>query len=109
MKSITASYRTAAMGYNWPSNWLEVPLLKKVEGSKAFFPKGISKEINVIILCTGFKHHFPFLADDLCLKTTDHLATTDLYKSVVWINNAKLFYIGLQEKWFSFTMFDVQA
>jgi trimethylamine monooxygenase len=30
-RSITVSHRTAPMGYNWPDNWAEVPLLQKVE------------------------------------------------------------------------------
>jgi trimethylamine monooxygenase len=34
-KSITVSHRTAAMGYDWPDNWQEVPLLTHMDGQMA--------------------------------------------------------------------------
>ena len=108
-KSITVSHRTGPIGYGWPDNWQEVQLLERVEGTIAFFKDGTSKHIDAIILCTGYKHHFPFLPDDLRLKTANRLATADLYKGVTWIHNTKLFYLGMQDQWFTFNMFDAQA
>lgn len=108
-KSITVSHRTGPMGYGWPANWQEVPLLERVEGTTAFFIDGTSKHIDAIILCTGYKHHFPFLPDDLRLKTANRLAAADLYKGVTWIHNTKMFYLGMQDQWFTFNMFDAQA
>ncbi|MEF2549486.1 NAD(P)/FAD-dependent oxidoreductase [Aurantimonas sp. E1-2-R+4] len=108
-KSVTVSYRTAPMGFNWPDNWQEVPLLQKVEGDIATFKDGTTKRVDAIILCTGYKHHFPFLPDDLRLKTANRLATADLYKGVVWVHNPKLFYLGMQDQWYTFNMFDAQA
>lgn len=108
-KSVTVSYRTAPMGYNWPENWQEVPLLQKLEGNTATFKDGTTKQIDAVILCTGYKHHFPFLPDDLRLKTANRLATADLYKGVVFAKNPALFYLGMQDQWFTFNMFDAQA
>jgi trimethylamine monooxygenase len=108
-KSVTVAHRTAPMGFDWPSNWQEVPILDRVEGRTAFFKDGTSKDIDAIILCTGYKHHFPFLPDDLRLKTKNRLATADLYKGVVWVHNPRLFYLGMQDQWFTFNMFDAQA
>ncbi len=110
-KSITVSHRTAAMGYDWPENWEEVPLLTKVEpnSNTVHFKDGTSKEVDAIILCTGYLHHFPFLPDDLRLKTANRLATADLYKGVAWVHNPKLFYLGMQDQWYTFNMFDAQA
>jgi len=108
-KSVTVSYRTKPMGFHWPSNWQEVPLLTHVEESTAYFKDGSSRKIDAIILCTGYKHHFPFLPDDHRLKTANRLAFTDLYKGVVWVKNTKLFYLGMQDQWFTFNMFDAQA
>ena len=62
-----------------------------------------------IILCTGYQHHFPFMADDLRLRTKNRLAAADLYKGVAWVHNPKLFYVGMQDQWFTFNMFDAQA
>ena len=108
-KSVTVSHRTAPIGFDWPDNWEEVPLLSKVEKKIATFKDGSSKKIDSIILCTGYLHHFPFLEDNLKLKTANRLATADLYKGVVWAHNPKLFYLGMQDQWYTFNMFDAQA
>lgn len=108
-KSITVAHRTAPMGYDWPDNWQEVPALKSVDGKTAHFIDGTSKEVDSIILCTGYKHYFPFLPDDLRLKTPNQLASNDLYKGVVYNHNPRLFYLGMQDQWYTFNMFDAQA
>jgi trimethylamine monooxygenase len=107
--SVTVSHRTAPMGYNWPDNWTEVPLLQKVEGNTATFKDGTTADVDAIILCTGYQHHFPFLPDDLRLRTANRLATADLYKGVAWVDNPDLFYLGMQDQWYTFNMFDAQA
>jgi trimethylamine monooxygenase len=108
-KSLTVAHRTAPMGFDWPSNWQEVPLLSHVDADTAYFKDGTSKKIDAVILCTGYQHHFPYLPDDLRLKTKNRLATADLYKGVAYVNNPALFYIGMQDQWFTFNMFDAQA
>ena len=108
-KSVTVSHRTAAMGYDWPDNWREVPLLQKVEGNSCTFKDGSTADVDAIILCTGYLHHFPFMAPELRLKTANRLATANLYKGVVWVENPKLFYLGMQDQWYTFSMFDAQA
>ena len=60
----------------------------------AYFKDGSSKKIDAIILCTGYLHHFPFLADDLRLKTDNRLWPLNLYKGVVWEDNPQFFYVG---------------
>ncbi|MYK31696.1 MAG: NAD(P)/FAD-dependent oxidoreductase, partial [Boseongicola sp. SB0670_bin_30] len=65
--------------------------------------------VDAIVLCTGYLHHFAFLPDDLRLKTPNVLASNDLYKGVVWNRNPDLFYLGMQDQWFTFNMFDAQA
>lgn len=108
-KSITNYYRTAPMGFKWPDNWEEKPLLEKVDVNTVTFKDGSTKRVDAIILCTGYKHHFPFLPDDLRLRTANRLATADLYKGVAYVHNPALFYIGMQDQWFTFNMFDAQA
>ena len=109
-KSITISHRTGPTGFHWPSSFQEVPLLTHIdEGSVAHFKDGNSKKIDAVILCTGYLHHFPFLSDDLRLRTTNRMWTPDLYQGVVWENNPKLFYLGMQDQYYTFNMFDAQA
>jgi len=81
----------------------------KVDGKTAFFKDGSTKDVDAIILCTGYRHYFPFLPDDLRLKTANRLATADLYKGVAYVHNPKMFYLGMQDQWFTFNMFDAQA
>lgn len=108
-KSITSCYRSNPMGYKWPSNWEEKQNLVRVDSSRAYFADGSSKKIDAIILCTGYIHHFPFLDDSLRLITDNRLWPLNLYKGLVWENNPKFFYIGMQDQWYSFNMFDAQA
>ena len=108
-KSVIVAHRTAPMGFDWPENWKEVPALVKTVGNKAFFKDDSQSEIDAIILCTGYQHHFPFLPDDLRLKTANRLATANLYKGIVWTKNPRLFYLGMQDQWYTFNMFDAQA
>jgi len=108
-KSITVSHRTAPMGYDWPDNWEEVPLLQKLDKDIAHFKDGSSKKVDCVILCTGYLHHFPFMSEDLTLYTANRLASADLYKGVVYNKNPKLMYLGMQDQWYTFNMFDAQA
>ena len=108
-RSITTSYRSEPMGFEWPDNWEEKPLLLKVNGNMAHFADGSSRRIDAIILCTGYQHHFPFLDESLRLKTDNRLWPLNLYQGTVWENNPKLFYLGMQDQWFTFNMFDAQA
>ena len=77
-KSLTACYRTNPMSFHFPDNWETKPLLERVEGKLCFFKDGTSKEIDAIILCTGYLHHFPFLPDKLRLVTDNRLWTKHL-------------------------------
>lgn len=108
-KQIISCYRTAPMGYKWPKNWSERATLLRVDQNRAYFADGSSAAIDAIILCTGYLHHFPFMHDDLRLKTDNRLYPLGLYKGVVWEKNPKLFYLGMQDQWYTFNMFDAQA
>ena len=108
-KSVTTTYRSRPMGFKWPERFEERPLLQQLVGRTAFFKDGTSKEIDAIILCTGYLHHFPFLPDALRLKTTNRLWPLNLYQGVVWEDNPRLFYLGMQDQFYTFNMFDAQA
>lgn len=108
-RSVTISHRTQATGYDWPENWEEKPLLTRVENNTCYFKDGSSKHIDAIILCTGYQHHFPFLTSELKLKTNNRLWPLGLYKGVVFEKNPQLFYLGMQDQYYTFNMFDAQA
>ena len=108
-KSVTISHRTGPIGFHWPDSFKEVPLITRVEGNTVHFKDGSSTHADAIIMCTGYLHHFPFLPDDLRLTTGNRLWPLDLYKSVVWEANPKLLYLGMQDQFYTFNMFDAQA
>lgn len=108
-KSVTFSYRSKPMGFDWPSSFSEKPLLTKVVGKTAHFQDGSSKEIDAILLCTGYQHHFPFLPDELTLSTHNRLYPEGLYKGIVSLANPKLLFLGMQDQYYTFNMFDAQA
>ncbi len=108
-KSITFSYRSRPMGFDWPQGFEEKPLLMRVEGNVAHFKDGSTLEVDAIILCTGYQHHFPFLPDELTLRTHNRLYPDGLYKGLFWQENPKLIYLGMQDQYYTFNMFDAQA
>lgn len=113
VRAITVSYRTRPLGYKWPREKIkEVPLLMRMENRWAYFQDGTksNNEIDSIILCTGYRHHYPFMAEHLRLDcSTKCLSPPNLYKGVIWSKQPNLAYLGMQSLVFQFTMFDVQA
>ena len=88
-RSVTMSYRTAAMGFKWPESMEERPLLLGFDGGTARFSDGTSKDVDALILCTGYLHHFPFLPDELRLKTHNRLNPPGLYKGVAYSRRSR--------------------
>ena len=108
-RSVIISHRDPPTGYKWPENFKELPILQKVEKNTCTFEDGSTADVDAIILCTGYLHHFPFMANELKLLATNRLAIPNLYKGVVWVSNPKLFYLGMQNQLYSFTVFNPQA
>ena len=107
--SVSCSYRTGPMGFRWPQGIEECPLADRFEGKTAYFSNGDTREIDAVVLCTGYLHHFPFLPQSLRLATHNRLYPGTLYKGVVWIGNPKVIYLGMQDQYYTFSMFDAQA
>ena len=108
-KSVTIGYRNNPMGFKWPNGMKEVHYLDRLEGSKAIFKDGHKQNADAIILCSGYLHHFPFLDDSLKLKTGNRLYPPKLFKGIVWQDNHQLIYLGMQDQFHTFNMFDCQA
>jgi trimethylamine monooxygenase len=106
---VTMCWRTKPMGFHWPKGMDERALLTRLDGKTAHFKDGSAQEIDAIVLCTGYQHHFPFLEEKLRLKTRNRLNPPGLYKGIFWEKNPKLMYIGMQDQFYTFSMFDAQA
>lgn len=99
------------MGFKWPAEIKEKPMLTRIDGYRCVFKDGSSCEVDAIILATGYLHNYPFLADNLRLVDKNVLYPKCLYKGTVWTEgaNGQLLYIGAQDQYYTYTMFDVQA
>ncbi|MGB6084823.1 NAD(P)-binding domain-containing protein [Moheibacter sp.] len=107
--SITISYRSNPIGAKWPKGIEERPLVTHFEDSTAYFKDGSSQKFDAVVVCTGYQHKFPFLPDNLRLKTKNCLYPDNLYKGVVFQENAQLLFLGMQDQYYTFNMFDAQA
>lgn len=107
--SVTLSYRSAPIGADWPIGMKELPLVTRFEDDKVHFIDGTVDTFDDVILCTGYQHKFPFLPDELRLKTQNRLYPDGLYRGVVFNENPRLIYLGMQDQYYTFNMFDAQA
>ncbi len=108
-RSVVCSSRSGPMDFDWPDGITERPILTHVEGRTVHFADGDTADVDAIVSCTGYLHHFPFMDDELRLVTTNRLATSDLYRGVVFVPDNRVMYLGMQDQWYTFNMFDAQA
>lgn len=108
-KSVTLSYRSNPIGIDWPDGIKELPLVTHFEEDTAFFKNGASEQFDAVIMCTGYQHKFPFLPDELRLKTKNNLYPDHLYKGIFFNKLPQLIYLGMQDQYYTFNMFDAQA
>lgn len=66
-KRIVCSYRTNPMPYKWPECFSTHKLPIGIEDKKITFPDGAEIEVDVIIMCTGFNLHYPFVDEKIRL------------------------------------------
>ena len=109
VKSITYSYRTKQMVYDFPENFDSRNALDFIKDDVCYFKDGSSKRFDCIILCTGYRHHFPFLEEKLRLKTKNRYVPDSLFEGTVFMDNNQMFYIGMQDQKFSFPLFEAQS
>ncbi|XP_033742268.1 flavin-containing monooxygenase FMO GS-OX3-like [Pecten maximus] len=108
---VITCYRNNPMNFHFPDGIEERPLLTKVDGNTIHFKDGTTAEVDVIILCTGYLYHFPYLSESLRLRSKLSMYPDGLYKGTMWMDdgNNKLFYLSMQDQYYSYTMFDIQA
>jgi len=115
---VICTWRTSPMGFNWPDTISEKPLIQRFEGKTCHFKDGSTADVDAVIMCTGYLHSYPYLEDNLRLRSPNNFYPNNLYKGTIWMgtngdgNNAgdnRLIYIGSQDQYYTYTMFDVQA
>jgi len=108
---VICTWRTKPMGFKWPSNAEERPLVQRFDGKVATFKDGSTAEVDVIMMCTGYLHSYPFLREELRMKCKNLFYPPGLYKGIVWTagGNNKLLYCGAQDQYYTYTMFEACA
>src|SRR5699024_9998611 len=108
-ESVVISYRSEPIGMDWPDGISEKPLVTRFDGGKVHFSDGTVEEFDDVVLCTGYQHNFPFLPSEYRLENNNCLYHDKLYKGVVFNEQPRLIYLGMQDQYYTFNMFDAQA
>ena len=116
-KNVTMSWRTQPMGFHWPETMKEEELLIKVDGNTCYFKNGHVEDFDSLILCTGYRHNFPFMAPEHRLEATNIFNLPNLYRNIQWFGTSKgttdadgrLFYLGMTDQFYTYTMFMMQG
>jgi len=83
--------------------------IKGAHGRTLTFTDGSQlDDVDAIIWATGYEHHFPFMDKPLRLVAEEEY-TPQLYKGVLWKQNYRLSYIGMEVATFTFASFWAQA
>ena len=108
---VTMSYHKKPTGITFPDGVEERPVIENFDETTAYFQDGTKAEIDVVIFCTGYKHHHPFLPESLRIKPEMSIYPDNLYKGIVWMKdgNFKFMYLGVLYTTFFLNMLDVQA
>ena len=78
----------ASVGYRWPQEIEERPLMQRMdEGGMAHFKDGSGVKVDVVIYCTGYVHSYPFLAEHLRLKSPNRYFPPGLYKGCLFLGH----------------------
>ncbi|CAF4820177.1 unnamed protein product [Rotaria sp. Silwood1] len=110
-RSVTISSRHEPVGLKWPDEIKDAPMLVRMKERTAHFKNGSSVDnIDAIIFCTGYRHYYPFMAKRFRLHCgVTEFVPPNLYKSIFWIDQPYLAYLGATRYIYSFPMFDMQT
>jgi trimethylamine monooxygenase len=85
--------------------------LSHFDESCAYFENGESRQIDAVLMCTGYIHNYPFMEEKLRLTCSNLsvLCSEGLYMSVAWEKNPRVFYVGMGSYRLSQIVVDVQG
>jgi len=83
--------------------------VSRVDGRTVVFTDGReARDVDAVIMCTGYLHHFPFLPVHLRPRCRNSLVVP-LWHGVALPDNPGLLFLGMHDLFYSFTMFEVQG
>ena len=69
----------------------------------------MTDRIKITHASSGYIHHFPFMSEDILLKTENSFCPENLYQQCVLLKNPKVFYMGMANQALSMTIFQHQS
>lgn len=110
-REICVSHKLPPDLLGWPVTMTQRPLVKNIDSETVYFEDGTAMKPEIIVLCTGYLCHFPFMDNDLRLRTKLSLYPENLYKGLLFAKggNGKLFYVGVMNHIFTFAFLDIQS
>ncbi|XP_074835120.1 uncharacterized protein LOC142002704 [Carettochelys insculpta] len=106
-RQVTLSHQQPPLA-GLPETVLQAPPVAAVAGDMVQFSNGTKQRAEVLLLCTGYRYHFPFLAPAcLGLQLTEQ-AVLPLYQHLLPPRCPKLFFIGLCQQVCPFPLFHCQ-
>ena len=108
---VIMSYHKRTSGIKFPDGAEERPAVQSFDETTVYFIDETKAEIDVVIFCTGYRLHHPFLPDNLRIKPETSFYPDNLYKGIVWMKdgNCKFLYLGVLYTSYFLNMLDVQA
>ncbi|OWF36756.1 dimethylaniline monooxygenase [N-oxide-forming] 1-like isoform X2 [Mizuhopecten yessoensis] len=76
-----------------PAKVVEKPGIKHMTESGVVFLDDTNEEVDVLLFCTGYRTHFPFLSKDVLQINCQRV--TPVYKHIVHIKFPTLFFVGI--------------
>lgn len=110
-REVAVCGRSEPPDYNWPGEVVRLtPQLRELAGRTAAFVDGsVLSGIDAVVLCTGYRLHYPFMADGLRLESTQRMWTDHLHAGLFLMVDPRVAYLGTQHGWVTFPLFDAQA
>lgn len=91
-----------------PSNVCQKPGILKLNETSIVFKNGEEENVDVLMLCTGYRYEFPFLVGD-CKVDIDDERVTPLYKHIIHTKYPTLSFIGICKTVCPFPQFENQV
>lgn len=105
---ITISHDRARIESPLPSNIVQKQGIAKLTPFSVIYKNGEEENLDVLLLCTGYRYKFPFLSEECQLKIVEE-RITPLYKHIIHTKFHTLSFIGMCKIICPFPQFDNQV
>ncbi|KAK9500059.1 hypothetical protein O3M35_001398 [Rhynocoris fuscipes] len=95
-KVIISHNKSSIHGLSFPKNITIKPVVTSMQDKTVYFADGTEEEVDVIIHCTGYTYHYPFLTAECGLIVDQYISP--LYRHFINIEHPTMCIIGVPKK-----------